>query len=63
MAKVRIQSILKFNGDVFVRCDDIIKSLYADLAATTDTKIKNHIREEIELWELYNEDAINHMRK
>ena len=63
MKRVMLKSIIKPNGDVYVRCDDIIKSLYAHLAATTDTKIKDHIKEEIELWEQYNEDAFNHMKK
>jgi len=65
MGAVKVTSIVK-NGDVLVRCGDIIKTLYADLANTESLDIKNYIRDSIKIWEEYEkailEEASKHQR-
>lgn len=57
MAATRIESTVR-NGAVFVRCGDIIKSLYVDLADTENPELKKYIRGNIELWEIYEKDIL-----
>jgi hypothetical protein len=54
---IRIESTVR-NGNVFVRCGDIVKSLYVDLADTEDPEIKKYIKGNIELWEEYERDIL-----
>lgn len=41
------------NGEVFVRCGDIVKSLYVDLADVENPELRKYIKGNIELWEEY----------
>jgi hypothetical protein len=46
------------NGQVFISCSDVLKSLYADLAETENPDVKNYIKGNIELWEIYEGDIL-----
>ena len=54
------------NGEVYVRCGDIVKSLYVDLADTESSDIRKYIKANIEIWEEYEkailEQVNNHHR-
>jgi hypothetical protein len=50
------------NGDVYVRCSDIIASLYADLSGTDDPQVKKYITASIKSWEEYDKDIIEKAR-
>jgi hypothetical protein len=41
------------NNEAYVRCGDIIKTLYVDLADATDDVLKKYLRAQIEVWEDY----------
>lgn len=51
----RIKAVVK-DDDVYVRCSDIITSLYEDLENIKSDEVKNYIRDEIKMWKKYQED-------
>jgi hypothetical protein len=55
MAQVEINAIRKANGDVYVKVDDLIKSMYNDFAelGNDEAAVKNYIKFTIENWEDY----------
>lgn len=62
MSQIRINSHV-INGDVFVRCGDIIKSLYSDLAEVTDEGMKTYIRAQIDWWNEYEEGILKQAKE
>ena len=57
MTATRIESTVR-NGAVYVRCGDIIKSLYIDLADTNIPEFKKYLKGNIELWEEYEKSVL-----
>jgi hypothetical protein len=41
------------NNQVFANCGDVIRSLYEDLNNNSDEKVKQYIKDSIELWKDY----------
>jgi hypothetical protein len=54
---VKIVSTVK-NGEVYVRCSDIIASLYEDSATTDDSTVKSYINAAIVSWRQYDNDIL-----
>jgi hypothetical protein len=57
MINMRIGSKVN-DGQVFVNCNDILKSLYSDLADTENSEVKKYIKGNIELWEDYEKSIL-----
>jgi hypothetical protein len=51
------------NGEVYVRCGDIVKSLYIDLADTESSDIRKYIKANIEVWEEYERDVLEQAKQ
>ena len=51
------------NGEVCVRCSEIIKSLYMDLSYTDDEATKTYIKSSIREWEEYENRILNQANK
>jgi hypothetical protein len=62
MSAVRIVSKVN-NGQVWVSCSDIIKSLYADLPNASTESQKQYIVDKIEAWENYEESILKQSEK
>lgn len=58
MEQVKINSIVKFGCIVYVKCDDIIKSLYHDLMETQNPETQQYIKANIRIWEEYEESIL-----
>ena len=61
MPQIKIQSIVKFKTDVYIKGDDIVKELYYDLSVATNPEVKQYIQCQIYLWEDYMDDARNNV--
>lgn len=46
------------NNQVYTNCGDIIRSLYEDLNGNSDEKVKQYIKESIQMWKEYEEDIL-----
>lgn len=58
----RIKAVVKEN-DVYVRCTDIITSLYEDLDNVKSDAVKEYIRDEIKMWKDYQENIYEQHNK
>ncbi len=63
MENVKVESTIS-HGNVFVRCGDIVKALYADLSDIDDPMVQKYIIDSIKKWEKYEKNILfeyNHM--
>ena len=51
------------NGEVYVRCGDIVKSLYIDLADTESPDIRKYVKANIEVWEEYEKSILEQAKQ
>jgi hypothetical protein len=58
-SKVMVNCLIKFKTDVYVKGDDMIKSLYFDLSQETNSEVKKYIQASIDVWEEYMEEMRN----
>ena len=61
MKDVQVNSILKANGDVYIKVDDLIKAFYSDFSelGNDDAAVKKYIKFIVEQWEDYQEKIRN----
>lgn len=50
-----VKAVVKQN-DVYIRCNDLIASLYEDLDNVDSVEVKAYIRNEIKMWKAYQEN-------
>jgi hypothetical protein len=59
---IMIRSLTKNKQDVYVRADDMLKTLYSDLA-NTSTEVREYIQSSINVWEEYINSTIDNANK